>query len=245
MYEVNAKKVVRLASIMSGMLEWSKRNDGTKFVRVKDGVDKMGHWVYDVVRAANGDGWLDDTVFEFAWEAASTLSECDETDDEETLRERIYEMEPDVYTHDLTEWLNRRPDHTYYLTQAQEEFGAITDGFQLLGTAQKIQMDEVGMAVLQALNDVDDDEWMETHTYVVISQVGVWKGDYANYYTLPEKTRLELEALAEKHGADFDEEEEFYMEDVVNKHDWFDRDEDIDFEVKQTIAIRITIKSME
>jgi len=45
------------------------------------------------------------------------------------------ELEPDVYTSDLTLWLNEDENNVNYLTDAIREFG-IDDGFQALSQAQ-------------------------------------------------------------------------------------------------------------
>jgi len=41
----------------------------------------------------------------------------------------------DVYTHDLTTWLNDSVYNVYYITEVQEEFGMQEDGFKLLAMA--------------------------------------------------------------------------------------------------------------
>lgn len=70
----------------------------------------------------------------------------DEIQDE--IRDSI---EADVYTSDLTEWLNSKNSRVYYLTQALEELD-VKDGFQLLAYAQSREMEEVyykGFEVIQ------------------------------------------------------------------------------------------------
>jgi len=129
-----------------------KRNDGTKFWKLA--LDRP-EWMKEVVFAAHDEGGVmpNDTTYEFIKEAACVLSEMDEDTDEDAARDAIYEqIEPDVYTSQLTGWLDARNDHVYYLTEVLEEFGGdIKDGFQLLGLAQQKHKHEVAFAVLEAI----------------------------------------------------------------------------------------------
>ncbi len=64
--------------------------------------------------------------------------------DMDSVRDSIFEeIDPDCYTSRLTEWLNSRNSRVFYLTEALENFGEFKDGFQLLGAAQQIEMEEV------------------------------------------------------------------------------------------------------
>lgn len=60
-------------------------------------------------------------------------------------------IEADVYTSNLTEWLNSKNSRVYYLTEALEEI-EFKDGFQLLAYAQSREIEEVyqmGFEVIQ------------------------------------------------------------------------------------------------
>lgn len=59
----------------------------------------------------------------------------------ENLNEWV-DSETDVYTSDLTEWLNSNNSNVYYLTEASEEFNE-TDGFKNLQLAQYKAIEEV------------------------------------------------------------------------------------------------------
>ena len=64
--------------------------------------------------------------------------------DMDDIRDSIFEeIEPDCYTSGLTEWLNSKNSRVFYLTEALENFGEFKDGFQLLASAQQIEMEEV------------------------------------------------------------------------------------------------------
>jgi hypothetical protein len=142
---------------MYAAFESDKRNDGDMFYKLKSGSPE---WMTDVIHAVHGDKLPDDTVYEMIYDALSRLSEIDDDSEDETVKDldrlfdAIYEMEPDVYTSNLTAWLNKRADHVYYLTEALEQMD-IKDGFQALSAAQKIQMDEIGSALVQELINLD------------------------------------------------------------------------------------------
>ena len=126
-----------------------KRDNGEDFYLLKDGSPQ---WMTDVVHAVHGDTLPDDTIYKMIYDALSTLTELDEEAEEDKMRDAIYSMEPDVYTSNLTAWINKRNNHVYYLTEALEEFD-IKDGFQALSMAQKMQMDEIGDALIIKLQE--------------------------------------------------------------------------------------------
>lgn len=138
-----------LAKAMVVAFKQDTRTNGDSFYLLDD--DTKAEWMTDVIRTAHGDAFPDDTIYELIYDAVSTLSDADGDADEDDLREVVYEMEPDIYTHKLTGWLHARTDHIGYLDEALSEFGAFTSATYWLQAAQKLQMDEVGIAVLDAL----------------------------------------------------------------------------------------------
>ena len=92
-----------------------------------------------------------DSVYMFAWEALNAITEAN-AKTEEQAHEAIDQIEPDVYTSDLTSWLNESNYHVYYLEQAIKEYGA-TSGFQILAVAQQLAKQEVGHLVVDMLAD--------------------------------------------------------------------------------------------
>jgi len=140
------QKIAELAGEMSRNFETKERRSGVKFVCQK----VMIKWQQDICLKAHGDKGPDDTTYKFIEKAVDALSNLTEDQDPEDL---INEIEEDIYTSDLTEWLNLRNDHVYYLTGVLRDFGGIDDGFQLLGAAQKMQIDEVAHLVLEGLKE--------------------------------------------------------------------------------------------
>jgi hypothetical protein len=141
-------KVRDLAEQLAKALVQDTRTDGEKFYKLADGSPE---WMTEVIHAVHGEKMPDDTTYEFISRCADAIA--DGSDDPQ---DAISEIEPDVYTHDLTEWLHRRADHVYYLTEALED-GA-KDGFQLLQAAQQKHIMEVGNSLISELEDVDTDD---------------------------------------------------------------------------------------
>lgn len=133
------------AQLLYDALETKTRENGDKFVCLKDGSPK---WMTEVIRGIHGDKLPDDTTYDLIERCAGAIQDVDD------MQEAIDELEPDSYTGELTAWLAARVDHVYYLTQALEEFEP-KDGFAALAIAQQIQIREIGSALIQALETVE------------------------------------------------------------------------------------------
>lgn len=139
--------VQELAKELGRAFVHDKRNDGKEFVKL---AENSPQWMTDVIREAHGETLPDDTIYEFIERCADAIADSDDAND------AILELEPDSYTHDLTAWLDARVDHVYYLTQALEEL-APSDGFKALAIAQQLQIQEVGQALIAALERLADE----------------------------------------------------------------------------------------
>ncbi len=126
----------------------------------KDGSPEwMKNFIVDALYKASTDL---DTGYAMANRVLGALADCcDDESDENDYREAISEIEPDVYTSELTSWLNSSNKHVHYLDEALSEFGGELDGFQVLSIAQKLQIEEIGGLLLQELlalaEDSDED----------------------------------------------------------------------------------------
>ena len=132
--------------------QWMER-DGTVHRRFKDG---RPEWLQDLAYAAhdNGDIWPDDWRYEFIEEALDALADADPDADPEEV---LYEIEPDIYTSDLTRWLDSSNSRVFYLTEVLEEFGGDLDGFQLLSMAQAQEKQETASQVLAFIMERAED----------------------------------------------------------------------------------------
>ena len=92
-----------------------------------------------------------DSVYMFAWEALNAITEADAKTLVEA-QEAIDGIEPDIYTSDLTAWLNEHCGHVYYLTQALDEYET-KDGYNALAIAQQLAKREIGQLIVDMLAD--------------------------------------------------------------------------------------------
>ena len=145
-----SKSIVDLAQEMSDCFEWKERLDGTPYVILSE--EKRKPWMVDIVRNIHGDKLPDDTTYRFIESACDSIADMDSELSLDDIQDNLYScIEPDIYTSDLTAWLNDSNDHVYYLTEVLEELD-IKDGFQLLGAAQEKQKLEIAQSLLSELN---------------------------------------------------------------------------------------------
>jgi hypothetical protein len=148
------------AELLNKALITKTRDDGTKYICVDGYAGKdYPQWMQDVVFAGHIDTMPNDEYYRAISNIVSDIVDLDEDITElDDIREYISDnTEADIYTSDLTGWLNSRNSHVEYLTEAMNEYGA-TDGFQALGAAQIIWKREIAEAVIQALDEAEADE---------------------------------------------------------------------------------------
>ena len=136
-----------LAREMSLAFEGKTRSNGHDFRVLRD---NSPEWMTTVCRQAHDEAKLlpDDWRYAFIEEAVDALAEHDDTD------EALARLEPDIYTGELTAWLNSLNSRVYYLDEVLTEYGTIRDGFELLAAAQMIEKEEVFHQVVVALEAV-------------------------------------------------------------------------------------------
>ncbi len=91
----------------------------------------------------------EDFVYEQTWRCLNWLVDeaPEDIDEVEDVLLDAIDREVDIYTSNLTSWLNQSASHVYYLTEVLEEDG-IKDGFQLLAFAQFRAIEEIWRGVL-------------------------------------------------------------------------------------------------
>ena len=142
-------KLMAMVKEFNNAMVSDKRNNGEIFYHLKD---NSPQWMTDAIFKAHNDRMPDDDIYS---RINYILNHFVDNDDESTidsLRETIDELEPDVYTSDLTKWLHSRVDNVYYITQALEE-SEFKDGFQLLTYAQSIYIREIAEALLSVIEE--------------------------------------------------------------------------------------------
>jgi hypothetical protein len=141
------KTIQSTAEEIQKQLETKTRPDGTRFICQKD---LHIEWITDICRDAHGDRMPSDDVYNVISETVDALAELEPDADEDDARDRLQEIEPPVYTSDLTKWLASHNGNVYYLTQALEEYKP-SDGFRVLATAYALWQQEIAGAVLAAI----------------------------------------------------------------------------------------------
>lgn len=96
-----------------------------------------------------------DWIFEKYLEILERLGEYDieSIDNIEDNRHEIVDGIVDIYTSDLTAWLNDSNMNVEYLSEALEEYGKPESGFQVLTQAQYKAIDDIFNYVLELLQD--------------------------------------------------------------------------------------------
>ena len=127
-----------------------KRGDNSIIVLKREAPEELR----DSVRAAHGDRMPDDWIYDKYHSVIDALAgyTVENADDLEENRAEIVDSLVDVYTSNLTAWLNRHNANVYYLTESQEEYGAQTDGFKILMSAQYKAIDEIASEVISYLS---------------------------------------------------------------------------------------------
>lgn len=107
----------------------------------------------DSVREAHGDRLPDDWIYRKYYEVLDALSgyTLESADDLEEQRAEVVDGLVDVYTSELTAWLNQNVNNVYYIDEARKEYGADGDAFQLLTAAQYAAIDEIAGEVISYL----------------------------------------------------------------------------------------------
>ncbi len=150
--------VQEIAREFSLWFDWGERDDGSKFVSLKDGHPKE---LETLVRKAHGDMMPDDQRYEFIEDAIDALAD---NEDEEYAR---YEAEEaDIYTSDLLKWVSSLLSRGDYVDEAIEEYGYPEEGFvRALQYGQSFEKREVFDLVLRELEriagereEVEDEE---------------------------------------------------------------------------------------
>jgi hypothetical protein len=137
----------------SGWFETATREDGSRFVRTKDGAPE---WVKDLVHEAHGDFLPDDWRYNVIQDALLWIAD---SDDPEDSAGEFADGAVDVYTGARLAWLASNLTRPGYVDEAREEFGADTDSdiTEQIGLGQYMEASEVYGLVLQALETVTEE----------------------------------------------------------------------------------------
>jgi hypothetical protein len=140
---------------------YQTRDDGTGFHSFDfdrygwDGIT-ASPWHQPLSRVIHSFAGDEDFAYGEVVAALEALSDWnDEADPQDCIDQ---EATADIYTARLLEWLGLSVYHVDYLSQAATECG-VTDGYQLLASAQEIAKREIWYGVVQALvKNIDSQE---------------------------------------------------------------------------------------
>lgn len=138
----------------SKLFETKTNQNGTTYVVIPlEGDKNYNEKLYNAIREAHGDRFPDDWIYSTFANLLEKLTEYElnTIDDLENVRSEVVDSQVDIYTSDLTAWLNEDNRNVYYLTNAYEDYKPV-DGFEALTIAQSIAIDEVMQSVINLLS---------------------------------------------------------------------------------------------
>ena len=94
----------------------------------------------------------DDHRYAFIEECVDSIVASDDAD------EARYNLEPSIYTHELTGWLHSRADRVGWMDEASKEMGPFENFTDHVRTAQRLEMEETFDQVMEALRQVEADD---------------------------------------------------------------------------------------
>lgn len=146
------KTVAERAAYYASFFEVKERDNGEQFYCLKNDAPEE---LTEAVRQAHGDKFPDDFIYRTFAHALDAVDQYDNLDSD--TEQEIADSLVDVYTHDLTAWLHSRNDRVGYLTEVLEQPGDFSGGFDLLATAQYLEIQEVCAAVWSLLESDNTD----------------------------------------------------------------------------------------
>ncbi|MEP6828204.1 MAG: hypothetical protein ABJA10_09020 [Aestuariivirga sp.] len=158
------KSIHTLAGLMLKTLIQDTRTNGDKFWKLGDNQDG---WMKDVIMEAHGDFMPDDWRYCIIRDCLSTLSEADENDDADALRDQVSEWadaDTDVYNSALTNWLASNLNRGSYVDDAVSDFGYPADRglYGALAIGQLREREEVYQYLINSLEALADAEFEVT-----------------------------------------------------------------------------------
>ncbi|MFH2062483.1 MAG: hypothetical protein ABIJ43_05860 [Candidatus Beckwithbacteria bacterium] len=122
-----------------GFFEYKQRGEDT--ITIFKGEPPQA--LRDSIMNAHGERLPSDWIFDKYHSILDAFGQYDDDADIDEVRGEIVDGLVDVYTSDLTAWLNESNYNVYYITEAQQEYGAQEDGFKLLQMAQYKAIDDI------------------------------------------------------------------------------------------------------
>jgi hypothetical protein len=150
-------KVRELATWYRKQMQQGTRNDGAKFWSFKEHSGDDGARCSSLSQAAHDNCAMlpDDWRYQFLWESLGSIEDADDLDE--------IEVEADIYTAELTDWLGSRNDRSGYCDDAQRD-GLVSEDssmFDRMSIGQYLEKREVLDAVLAHLREEAEEQEAE------------------------------------------------------------------------------------
>lgn len=141
-----SKTIQSVAEEMSkNLITGNRVPSGEEYTYCKERIQ----WQTDIIHKAHLDRFPNDDIYDRIDTILSAWADMDTDADEDTALEILMEIEPDVYTSDLTKWLHSDNRNTSYLDEVAQE--GIKEN--IIMVAQSRYIDEIGRALLSAITD--------------------------------------------------------------------------------------------
>lgn len=145
MYNAVSPTLLQLAAEAASCFTTLTRPSGQTLVTLKDG---SPDWVRDLVHKAHGAMMPDDHRYAMVDQALDTIAELTDGDD---AQEALSNVEPPVYTSDLTRWLASSVQRVAYCDEAADDLGAPDSLVAFLQYGWTVEFNEVASSVLTSL----------------------------------------------------------------------------------------------
>ena len=149
--------IQELAGHYSKMFVRDTRDDGTEYVKT---IDERPEELTELIHKAHGDMLPDDWRYKFIEEALDQIAETEEEDDLDCP-----ELESDIYTYNLLQWLASRNDRYNYVDQATEEYGHGNSLINDIMLGQIKEKEEVYFSVLSSLREIKENTEKELKSW--------------------------------------------------------------------------------
>lgn len=127
-------------------LETKKRDNGNEFICHTKAAPE---WFMDLIHKAHDDFLPDDYKYEFILNTLYSIANSNKKAD---LDELGYEIEADIYTSDLIQWLASNLYRIEYVNEAMADFGTdVKDIIQYIQMGQQKEKQEVYTTILDGL----------------------------------------------------------------------------------------------
>ncbi len=149
---MKTQALIEHATALYYQMEPKVFDDGETRVIIKDDGDNHQELVDLTFKVSEETNLSMDSVYLFTLQALDIIGDANETElTEDNIQELSSNIEADVYTGDLTEWLSESDNHVSYLTAAIEQ--GVSNGFDALTVAQVMAKVEVFDIVCRHLLD--------------------------------------------------------------------------------------------